>query len=205
MASLRLSMSPARSLASNYGRQLRHIIIPSIPIVGSLIHQCPPGPLTALSVCADDSASLHPHGLLTVGKATSAMVRCDCVFSPTKWISRRLSARELGDAYDLPQAYLSLFDDVPPSRLHTLSFLGMAPTKLLRAFVISLLPPSSVAPVEGIGPPRAASFTSAAMAVAHDKLSSTLRCRWLSPQCNIFLWWFSTTYGMAESTSPAVC
>ena len=80
VASLRLPGLPVRPLTPSYGRQLRHIIIPSLPIEGFLVPQPPPGVLTTSAVCADDSTSIHPHGLLPVARATSAMIRCGCVF-----------------------------------------------------------------------------------------------------------------------------
>ena len=126
-------------LTSSYGRHLQHIIVTSSPISGKLVSKPPPGVLDSTSLCQDDQLALHPQGLLPIAGATHALIRCGSVFSPTKWLNRSLTNRELGDAYDLPQAYLPLFDSVPGMRLHTLPFLRFAPSKLLRAFAVSVL------------------------------------------------------------------
>jgi len=206
--------SPWLLLSGCYGRQLQHIIQPSSPIRGQLISRPPPGDATNFITCPDDRTSLHPHGLLPVEGAVHVQIRCGSVFSATKWVSRSLTCRELGDAFDLPQAYLSLFDDTPNTRLHTLPFLRVAPPKLLRAFVVAVLtllstditafyPEAAALPsallVDALAPP-----CPIVLLKAQQLIFTFLRCRWYMRRCNIFLWWFASTYGFGDLSSPLV-
>jgi hypothetical protein len=111
------------TFASCYQRQLHHVVNPSSRTSGSMVSVPPPGSIADSLVCAAGNTSLHPHGLLPVVGASSVLICCSSVFSPTKWVSRSLSIRELGDAFDLPQAYLPLFDGISASRSHSLPFL----------------------------------------------------------------------------------
>lgn len=79
---------------------------------------------------------LHPGGLLPWKSALKAKVMAPGIFSPTKWVERRLTAAELLNLWDLPHDETRWFD-LGSDKSFLPLVLNSAPTKVLWHFVAS--------------------------------------------------------------------
>jgi hypothetical protein len=112
-----------------YQRRLRHIISPATPggkhLPGQLIQEADSTLDSPVQWCQE--GVLDWNGGLPL-RTPCALVRCKSVFSPTGWVTRPLSAKELRAAFDVPQC-------IPIVALEGSPFMHLSatPTKLLTA------------------------------------------------------------------------
>jgi hypothetical protein len=132
------SEQPSRlpSAPSKEGRTLSHIVDPATrvarytPCAPPLPSDTVPG--VSVRWLEADAETLDGRGLLP-SKEVFCRVRCPCVFSPTRWVIRPLTLKEVLGVYDLSEGLLSCLTGVEPP-----PFVDSAPGRLLGA-VLGLL------------------------------------------------------------------
>lgn len=178
------------SIPASYKRTLRTILSSTVPAVR--VSAPPPSPEAIYDSVHYTSKVLHHGGLLPVTHAATARVCCPSVFTSSKWCVRTLTPGELSTAFDLPEAFATIFKSDFTGPTDQLPFLRAAPSKLLRAYYVHVIFPScsSRLPGGGLGPssvPKCANTTSTTTSTATTSTNTAGSTREGSsdPECEV--------------------
>jgi hypothetical protein len=126
------------SPTSNFGqRRLRHVLS---PMERGKPHPPPSNPEESYLTPFLSESYLHPGSLISPLDLRKPVLN-PTVFSPTGWVSRFLSTKELARCYDLPTGVIDSIPDTSLQRtkLSTIPFLNAAPSRVLMGFLIHVL------------------------------------------------------------------
>jgi hypothetical protein len=123
-----------RCLASR--RRLRNLLA---PLVNGSTSEPPTDPEACYEQTVKVRNVLHPGCYLPITDPR-VKVLAPCIFSPSKWVARPLTVRELAGCCDVQDAVVKRLPDLPVTRvsLGDMPFAVNAPAKLLGNFVDSL-------------------------------------------------------------------